>query len=118
MNVRKIFKWRYLFFAFFALCMAIDLTVPAGHPVHDGMTSQESERLCFKALFAGPYAQNVLPCLRDSAVGAGELLFFASFLVLAAMLFVWRKTLYAWMSICTFLILWLGAGCANLLAWK
>ena len=118
MNVRKIFKWRYLFFAFFALCMTIDLTVPSGHPVHDGMTAQESERLCFKALFAGPYAQNVLPCLRDSAVGAGELLFFASFLVLAAMLFVWRKTIYAWMSICTFLILWLGAGCANLLAWK
>jgi len=56
--------------------------------------------------------------LRDSAVSEGTLLFLASFLVLAAVLFVWRKMLYAWMSICTFLILWLGAGCASLLAWK
>ena len=114
----KIFKWRYVFFAFFALCMLMDWSIATGHPIHDGMTAQESERLCFKALLAGPYAQNILPCLRDSAVGTGELLFFASFLVLAAVLFVWRKTLYAWMSICTFLILWLGAGCASLLAWK
>jgi len=115
---RKRFKRRYLFFVFFALCMLVDWAIAVQHPLHNGMTALQNERLCIKALFIGPYGQNLLPCLRDSAVGAGELLFFASFLVLAALLFVWRKTLYAWMMICTFIILWLGAGCANLCAFK
>ena len=117
---RRVFKWYHaFFFVFFVLCMWTDVLFVASHPVHTGMTADESTRLCWKALFAGPYAGSFLPCvpekMTESALG----------LVIPVLLFLWfiklfisRKTLSASICLCTFLIVWLGTGCASLAYWK
>lgn len=51
----------------YALYMALCFAIAAEHPLHAEMSANESRLLCWKALFAGPYAGRLLPCVPGHA---------------------------------------------------
>ena len=67
----KLFSWRNLFWAVYALLILFCVGSADCHPVHDGMTEAGSKILCWKALLSGPYAGRFLPplCWRHSESG-------------------------------------------------
>ena len=61
-KVVKIALW-----TLYALYMALCFAIAAEHPLHAEMSAYESRLLCWKALFAGPYAGRLLPCVPGHA---------------------------------------------------
>ena len=116
----KLFSWRHLFWAVYALFILFCIASADCHPVHDGMTEMESKILCWKALLAGPYAGRFLPCVpaRLSEVGAAyvviPMLFLLTAVVLAAFM-KWRLALY---SFATFALVWFFMATGAFWYWK
>ena len=116
----KLFSWRNLFWAVYALLILFCVGSADCHPVHDGMTEAESKILCLKALFAGPYAGRFLPCVpeRLSEVGAVYVVFPLLFLLTAVVLAAFRKWKLALYSFATFALVWLFMATGALWYWK
>ena len=79
--VGKLFSWRCLLWAVYALFILFCMGSADCHPVHDGMTEAESKILCWKALLSGPYAGQLLPCVpeRVSRFSAAYVVILCSF---------------------------------------
>ena len=116
----KLFSWHYLFWAVYALFILFCIGSADCHPVHDGMTEAESKILCWKALFAGPYAGRFLPCVpeRLSEVGAVYVVFPLLFLLTTVVLAAFRKWKLALYSFATFALVWLFMATGALWYWK
>ena len=63
--VGKLFSWRCLLWAVYALFILFCMGSADCHPVHDGMTEAESKILCWKALLSGPYAGQLILLMSD-----------------------------------------------------
>ncbi len=90
------------------------------HPIHTGMTPAESQWLCWKALFCGPFAGYMLPCVPDEiklpgacAIAVPAIAFLASIVLLCL-----KKVYYASVVLCMSFILWCGTALGYLLYWK
>lgn len=118
--VGKLFSWRNLFWAVYALFILFCMGSADCHPVHDGMTEAESKILCWKALLSGPYAGRFLPCVpeRLSEVGAVYVVFPLLFLLTAVVLAAFRKWRLALYSFATFALVWLFMATGALWYWK
>ena len=118
--VGKLFSWRNLFWAVYALLILFCVGSADCHPVHDGMTEAESKILCWKALLSGPYAGRFLPCVpeRLSEVGAVYVVFPLLFLLTAVVLAAFRKWRLALYSFATFALVWLFMATGALWYWK
>ena len=116
----KLFSWRHLFWAVYALFSLFCIASADCHPVHDGMTEMESKILCWKALLAGPYAGRFLPCVpeRLSEVGAVYVVFPLLFLLTTVVLAAFRKWKLALYSFATFALVWLFMATGALWYWK
>ena len=84
------------------------------------MTEAESKILCWKALFAGPYAGRFLPCVPAwlSEVGAAYVVIPMLFLLAAVVLAAFRKRRLALYSFATFALVWLFMATGALWYWK
>ena len=117
----KLFSWRNLFWAVYALFILFCIASADCHPVHDGMTEAESKILCWKALLAGPYAGRFLPCVPTrlaEAVGAVYVVIPMLFLLAAIVLAAFRKWRLALYSFATFALVWLFMATGALWYWK
>ena len=117
----KLFSWRRLFWAVYALLILFCVGSADCHPVHDGMTAAESKILCWKALLAGPYAGRFLPCVPKrlaEAVGAVYVVIPMLFLLAAVVLAAFRKWRLALYSFATFALVWLFMATGALWYWK
>ena len=90
------------------------------HPIHTGMTSAGSQWLCWKALFCGPFAGYMLPCVPDEikrpgvcAIAVPAIAFATSIVLLCH-----KKVYYASIALCMSFILWCGTALGYLLYWK
>ena len=119
--VGKLFSWRCLLWAVYALFILFCMGSADCHPVHDGMTEAESKILCWKALFAGPYAGRFLPCVPkrfSEVVGAVYVVVPMLFLLAAVVLAAFRKWKLAFYSFATFALVWLFMATGALWYWK
>ena len=117
-----LFSWWRLFWAVYALFILFCIGSADCHPVHDGMTEIESKILCWKALFAGPYAGRFLPCVpkrfSEEVVGAVYVVVPMLFLLAAVVLAAFRKRRLALYSFATFALVWLFMATGALWYWK
>lgn len=111
---------KIVFWSLYAFWMLICIGSAPAHPVHTGMTEAESKVLCWKALFSGPYAGRLLPCvpdrLRDVAISA--IAFPAAILLLAVILAVFRKWRFAAYAFALFAFVWFSMSAGALCYWK
>ena len=117
----RLFSWRNLFWAVYALLILFCIGSADCHPVHDGMTEAESKILCWKALLSGPYAGRFLPCVPRrfaEVVGAVYVVVPMLFLLTAVVLAAFRKWRLALYSFATFALVWLFMATGALWYWK
>ena len=108
---------------FWSLCsfwMFVCIGGAIAHPVHDGMTEAESALLCWKALFSGPYAGRLLPCVPDrlSVVGISAVAFPAAILLYVVVFAVFRKWRLAVYAFALFAAVWFSISVGHLWYWK
>ncbi len=108
------------FWTLFALFMAMCLAIAASHPLHTGMSANESRLLCWKALFAGPYAGRLLPCVPDYANNFGfwAVAIPAAILLLSVVLAGLRKWKWTARTFALFAAGWFLMSTAFLCYWK
>ena len=118
--VGKLFSWRCLLWAVYALFILFCMSSADCHPVHDGMTEAESKILCWKALLSGPYAGQLLPCVpeRVSRFSAAYVVIPMLFLLSAAVLAVFRKWRLALYGLAVFVLFWFMLASGYLWYWK
>ena len=118
--VGKLFSWRCLLWAVYALFILFCMSSADCHPVHDGMTEAESKILCWKALLSGPYAGQLLPCVpeRVSRFSAAYVVIPMLFLLFAAGLAVFRKWRLALYGLAVFVLFWFMLASGYLWYWK
>ena len=118
----KLFSWRNLFWAVYALLILFCIGSADCHPVHDGMTEAESKIQCWKALFAGPYAGRFLPCVpkrfAEEVVGAVYVVVPMLFLLAAVVLAAFRKWRLALYGLAVFVLFWFMLASGYLWYWK
>ncbi len=108
------------FWSLYAFWMFVCIGGVTCHPVHDGMTEAESALLCWKALFSGPYAGYLLPCVPDSlsVVGISAVVFPATillYMVVFAFCGKWRLAVYAFALLAA---VWFSMSAGYLWYWK
>lgn len=118
--VRKALKC--MFWALYGFWILLFIGAADCHPVHEGMSVAESKLLCWKALFAGPFAGLILPCIpeiqkypRDFAVW---LAVDAAILLLMIAFAAFRKWRYAGYALAAFAAVWFGESGGFLWRWK
>lgn len=118
--VGKLFSWRCLLWAVYALFILFCISSADCHPVHDGMTEAESKILCWKALLSGPYAGQLLPCVpeRVSRFSAAYVVIPMLFLLSAAVLAAFRKWRLALYGLAVFVLFWFMLASGYLWYWK
>ena len=108
------------FWSLYAFWMFVCIGGATAHPVHDGMTEAESAMLCWKALFSGPYAGHLLPCVpsRLSGVGISAVAFPAAILLFVVVLAFFRKWRPAVYAFALFVAVWFSMAAGHLWYWK
>ena len=108
------------FWSLYSLWMFMCIVGTSFHPVHLGMTEDESKLLCWKALFAGPYAGRLLPCIpcRHATVGIIDIAFPAAIILSAVALAAFRKWRFAAYAFALFVAIWFSISASYLGYWK